>query len=97
MNTLVGIMLIVAGLGWIVLACMASWMAARSVDFWKDIGKPASPGVIAILLGIALLCSGCEPYAQLNGAVGVETGKTNDVRQVDVDFDGTIKADIPGV
>lgn len=57
----------------------------------------AGLGLAAWLFAVLFSCCGCEPYAQVGGAVGVETGKTNDTQKVDVNFDGTFKAKVPGV
>ena len=55
LEIIAGIILILAGLGWMVLAFFGSMMAARQIDVWKEQIKPMLFGLIPVALGIAII------------------------------------------
>lgn len=55
--TVIGIVFIVAGVMWMVLAWFAAGMASRQVDFATEVLWPMSWGLVPILLGLALVFS----------------------------------------
>lgn len=57
MSIILGILLILAGIGWFLLAGFAAGMASRSTTWWENTGTPLL-GAIPALLGIALLIWG---------------------------------------
>lgn len=54
---LVGIILILIGLGWAIMAMWAAGMASRKTTRWENAGRPAL-GLIPLVLGVAILIWG---------------------------------------
>jgi len=52
---IVGILLILGGIGWSLLAGFAPMMASRQIDTWNEQVKPMLYGLIPLALGIAII------------------------------------------
>jgi len=55
LSILVGIVLIIGGIGWSLLAFFAAGMASRQIDTWNEQVKPALYGLAPVVLGAALI------------------------------------------
>lgn len=57
MSTIVGVIFILAGIGWFLFASFAAGMASREITWWESTGAPML-GVIPVLIGILLMIWG---------------------------------------
>ena len=55
LSWVIGILLIVGGIIWMVMAMFGSMMASRQIDTWNEQIKPMLYGLVPIALGIALI------------------------------------------
>ena len=55
LSWIVGILLILGGLGWAILAMFGPMMASRQIDTWDEQVKPMLYGLVPIALGIAII------------------------------------------
>ncbi len=55
LSWIVGILLIVGGLGWSLLAFFAPMMASRQIDTWDEQVKPMLYGLAPVALGIIIV------------------------------------------
>lgn len=56
--TIVACLFILGGVTWSVVVCLASGMAARPVDTWSEVIKPATYGLLPVALGLSMLLWG---------------------------------------
>ena len=55
LSWIVGILLILGGLGWVLLAMFGPMMASRQIDAWNEQVKPMLYGLVPIAVGVAII------------------------------------------